>query len=672
MHRAKKCKTCSRTYEVIEQVRFTVRLIGGGTALVVFGICRGGKMKKVVFAVSVIMAVAFSGCQSVISFTAIADDPEQTTAITLSFSEPVSIDVDDISVGGNAVAAEKGALTGEGTQWTLEVFVRGSGELPVRVSGRRIEGMVWVPVHSIKWSAEADSTDQTTAINLSFGKPVYGLSADDITIRSESGKATKGAVTGSGTQWQVEVSQVSYGTVSVVMDKYGIEQKAVEVALFTPPLAWTANADSTVNTTVINLVFDQPVEKLAGSEITLGDATGSAIKGTLTGSQTKWNLAVNTVKAGTVSVSVDRPGIKTDPVEVALAKTPSPSGWVAVSAGTRHTVAIASDGSLWAWGWNEFGQLGDGTNGTEYGGSYGGISNRRTVPTRIGTDNDWATASAGTFITEAIKKDGSLWAWGNFNDNWNDDGVQAVPAQMGTDTDWAYISSGLIKTDGSLWFASYSPDEGADKPEATFNRIGTDNDWKKVGNFEFAIKKDGSLWKLDHKQFTATQVGNDYDWAFASSVSFGIGNFRYNLAIKTDGSLLEWFPIAGEWGTSRARDPDSPSWKAADIIGMASNWASATAIGIRTDGSLWQWGWYESGMDGSTQPNDPVRLGTDNDWVSVSAGGGNFFGEGEEKNFAAIKADGTLWAWGRNSMGQLGTGTTGWRDGDAPVQVTIP
>ena len=82
-----------------------------------------------------------------------------------------------------------------------------------------------------------------------------------------------------------------------------------------------------------------------------------------------------------------------------LSQIGTDTDWAMLSAGGSHTVAIKKDGTLWAWGFNWWGQLGDGTN------------EDKNIPTQIGTDNDWAIVSAGMGHTVAIKKDGTLWAW---------------------------------------------------------------------------------------------------------------------------------------------------------------------------------------------------------------------------------------------------------------------
>jgi len=82
-----------------------------------------------------------------------------------------------------------------------------------------------------------------------------------------------------------------------------------------------------------------------------------------------------------------------------LAKTKT-TDYQVISAGNHHSLAVKSDGSLWAWGKNHFGQLGDGT------------TSERHSPVKIGSDNDWVMVSAGGFHSLAVKSDGSLWAWG--------------------------------------------------------------------------------------------------------------------------------------------------------------------------------------------------------------------------------------------------------------------
>jgi len=71
--------------------------------------------------------------------------------------------------------------------------------------------------------------------------------------------------------------------------------------------------------------------------------------------------------------------------------------WDKISSGAYHTIAISNDGTLWAWGYNDSGQLGDGTYVN------------KTVPTKIGTDTDWVSISTGYYHSFAIKSNGTLW-----------------------------------------------------------------------------------------------------------------------------------------------------------------------------------------------------------------------------------------------------------------------
>jgi hypothetical protein len=120
--------------------------------------------------------------------------------------------------------------------------------------------------------------------------------------------------------------------------------------------------------------------------------------------------------------------------------------WESVSAGWKFTLALKKDGSLWAWGTNDSGQLGDGT------------ASQRNTPICIGTHKDWATVSAGDQHAVALKRDGTLWTWGLNEYGQLGDGTKSrryTPIRIGNDNDWAAISAGAhhtvaLKKDGSL------------------------------------------------------------------------------------------------------------------------------------------------------------------------------------------------------------------------------
>ena len=133
-----------------------------------------------------------------------------------------------------------------------------------------------------------------------------------------------------------------------------------------------------------------------------------------------------------------------------LTQVGSTEDWAAVSTGLGYALALKRDGSLWAWGGNNFGQLGVGDTAP------------RRSPTQVGSETDWAAAHCLGHHSLALKRDGTLWAWGEngFGQLGVGDTVDRHgPMQVGTSRDWATIAPGsadsyhslALRRDGTLW-----------------------------------------------------------------------------------------------------------------------------------------------------------------------------------------------------------------------------
>ena len=224
------------------------------------------------------------------------------------------------------------------------------------------------------------------------------------------------------------------------------------------------------------------------------------------------------------------------------------SEWVSVSAGGSHTVAVRADGTLWAWGENSYGQLGDGT-----GGGGGGWEvrdrGRRLSPVRVGTATNWASVSVGYWHTVAIRTDGTLWAWGQNDHGQLGNGggglgdMSLNPVQIGTAANWASVSAGpihtvAIGTDGSLWVW------GVQEHGTGYEEAGE-------GNF-----------RRHHYGSTPTRIGTDTNWAFVSANTGFVTApiiviHSFTIALRTDGSLWAWgVNFAGQLGTGGGGEGD--------------------------------------------------------------------------------------------------------------------
>ena len=336
------------------------------------------------------------------------------------------------------------------------------------------------------------------------------------------------------------------------------------------------------------------------------------------------------------------------------------ASWASVAAGTDNTVAIKTDGTLWAWGW----RCGAG---------------RSYAPARVGTATNWKSVSLTDGHAVLLKTDGSLWAWGNNAYGQLGDGTttsRSAPVRIGTATDWKSVAAGFdftlaTKADGTLWawgdnFCGQLGD-GTTTNRRVPTRIGAATDWKTItagAAYSLAIKTDGTLWAWGSNtygqlgdgtttdRYAPKQVGTATDWKTAAAS-------YTTLAIKNDGSLWAWgYNCCGQIGDGSTTERHTPVH-----IGAATDWQSVSvsfdcSLAVKTDKTLWAWGYNCYGEFGNGTSSSaffspkPARSGKTTNWKTVVAG----------YNYAlGIKTDASLWAWGSSPVGGLGIGTTNFR-----------
>ena len=300
-----------------------------------------------------------------------------------------------------------------------------------------------------------------------------------------------------------------------------------------------------------------------------------------------------------------------------------------MSAGASYSVAQKTDGSLFAWGDNNNGQV---------DGGYQDV----TSPTAVAAGTDWKTLDAGRTYALGVKNDGSMYGWGE-----NSDGQSYPPERIGSDNDWAAVSSSnadhclALKTNGELyaWGSNFYNALGDDYVSSASApvRVGSDSDWAVISTFwnvNYAIKKNGALYRWGDGSASPGRIGIDSNWA---SVSAGRDHV---LALKTDGTLYSW--------SGTVYTPPQ--------VGTDTDWAMIAAgnfhsLALKKNGALYAWGsnsYGQLGLGHNNSVGSLTQVGTDTDWVAVAAG--RYF-------TLALKQNGTLYAWGRNDEGQLGDGT---------------
>jgi alpha-tubulin suppressor-like RCC1 family protein len=277
-----------------------------------------------------------------------------------------------------------------------------------------------------------------------------------------------------------------------------------------------------------------------------------------------------------------------------------PASLVAIGGGQNHSLAVASGGSVSAWGDNFQGQLG---NGTTTSGS---------TPVQVSNLSGASAVAGGNLHSLALRSDGTVWAWG-----WNIDGQLG----NGTNTD-------------SLVPVRASGLSGVSAIASGYNH-------------SLALRSDGTVWAWG--EGVCGEMGNGANTnsnvaikvPSLSGVVAIAGGYETSFAVKSDGTAWTW------GGTCNAIKPNTAV--PLQVGGVSGATAVADTHILKNDGTVWSlW---------STTSSQPAQIPGLSDVSAIASEGGHSM---------ALKLDGTVWCWGQNQFGQLGNGTT--TDSSTPVR----
>jgi len=285
--------------------------------------------------------------------------------------------------------------------------------------------------------------------------------------------------------------------------------------------------------------------------------------------------------------------------------------------GDGHSLALKEDGTVWSWGMNPHGELGDGTK----------ID--RAQPAAVPGLKEVVAISAGSGFSVALKKDGTVWAWGsNIGAN---DGVEVesikddrlAPVQVAGLTDVTAVSAGHLQA--------------------------------------MALRKDGSVWSWGGAG--SGNLGNGTGDSSPKPIqAVGLRDVRaisagghFSLALKKDGTVWGWGSLDWDGSVQDRKNPPPPAQVPVltDIVQISAGYQGFLAL--KKDGSVWGWGSWT--FFGEPKIQKPQAIPSLRNATSVACG---FF------HALVLKKDGTVLAWGWNQWGQLGDGTT--EDKHLPIE----
>lgn len=334
-------------------------------------------------------------------------------------------------------------------------------------------------------------------------------------------------------------------------------------------------------------------------------------------------------------------------------------------------VKIFSVGVLSAFGWGlgSFGRLGD-NNAT----------NRSLPVSVVGGFTDWIQVVGGSAHSLGLRENGTAWGWGRSFYGVMGDGVGASSwsspvAVVGGFTDWIQLStrgnhSLGLRANGTAW--SWGNNQygvlgggvvggNRNSPESV---VGGFTDWSQLSGgslHSLGLRSNSTAWAWGLN--TSGQLGDNSTTSRASPVSI-VGGFtdwiqlsaggRHSIGLRVNGTTWAWGNnIDGQLGDNSTTVRSSP----VSVVGGFTDWVQVSAgfshsLGLRSNGTAWAWGLNTNGQLGdnsTTGKSSPVSVvGGFTDWVQLDGGGAHSL---------ALRANGTIWSWGNGAYGKLGDNT---------------
>ena len=366
------------------------------------------------------------------------------------------------------------------------------------------------------------------------------------------------------------------------------------------------------------------------------------------------------------------------------------AGWKSVSAGVQHTCAVRDDSTLWCWGSQQDGRLGNGVANFDLA----------TTPQQIlegdqDLEEGWKSVDAGGGHTCAVRYDSTLWCWGTGSVGRLGLGdmlqrttpTQVLAGNQELEEGWKNVSAGFqhtcaVREDSTLWCWGSQQNGRLGNGASSFGNIATpqqvlggnqdlEEGWKSVtAGFQHtcAVREDSTLWcwGLSSRgqlglgdglsQHTTPQqvlAGQSLEEGWASVVA----GQSHVCALREDRTLWCWGSgIRGEHGLGNTSNQDTPQLVFEDGDELNESWRSVIAgrehtCAVRADTTLWCWGMSASGQlgDGTVggEKSLPTPLDSSLSFTQIDAG---------LHHGCAVAADTTLWCWGGNTTYQLGLG----------------